>query len=142
MKLIFKYMFLFLAGGVIYYFLEILFRGRSHTAMIAVGGTCFILCGLLNEVMGWKTPLALQMLICTALITVVEFISGIVLNIWLKLDIWDYSNLPFNILGQICIPFCILWYFLSAVAIILDDYLRFWLFGEEKPRYILFGRSK
>lgn len=142
MKLIFKYMFLFLAGGVIYYFLEILFRGRSHTAMIAVGGTCFILCGLLNEVMDWKTPLALQMLICTALITVVEFISGIVLNIWLKLDIWDYSNLPFNILGQICIPFCILWYFLSAVAIIWDDYLRFWLFGEEKPHYILFGRSK
>ena len=65
MKLMFKCMFLFLAGGVIYYFLEILFRGRSHTAMIAVGGTCFILCGLLNEVMDWKTPLALQMLICT-----------------------------------------------------------------------------
>lgn len=142
MKIFSKYLFLFLTGGVIYYFLEILFRGRSHIAMIAVGGICFVLCGLLNEAMSWRTPLALQMLICTALITVVEFISGIILNIWLNLGIWDYSDLPLNILGQICIPFCILWYFLSAAAIIFDDYLRYWLFNEEKPRYVLFGRSK
>lgn len=97
---------------------------------------CFILCGLLNEVMSWDTKMWTQMLICTVLITVVEFLSGIILNIWLGLGIWDYSNMPLNILGQICVPFSLLWYFLSAAAIILDDYLRYWFFGEEKPHYI------
>lgn len=142
MKIFLKYLFLFFTGGCIYYCLEILFRGRSHVAMIAVGGLCFLLCGLLNEVISWKTPLVKQMLMCTMLITLVEFISGVILNLWLNLGIWDYSDMPLNIWGQICIPFCILWYFLSAVAIILDDYLRYWLFNEEKPHYIVFGRSK
>lgn len=79
----------------------------------------------------WK-----QMLICSIIITAVEFTSGLILNVWLGLGIWDYSNMPFNILGQICLPFTLLWYVLSAPAIILDDYLRYWIFGEEKPHYI------
>ena len=75
------------------------------------------------------------MFICACIITGVEFLAGCILNLWLKLGVWDYSNLPFNILGQICIPFTLLWYIISPVAIILDDYLRYWFFGEEKPRY-------
>lgn len=49
--------------------------------------------------------------------------------------IWDYSNMPFNIIGQICLPFTVAWYILSLLAIVLDDHLRYWIFGEEKPRY-------
>lgn len=136
MKQTIKYLFLFLIGGGIYYWLEMIARGRSHIAMIVVGGICFVLCGTLNEVMKWDTKIWIQMFICTMLITIVELISGIVLNIWLGLGIWDYSNMPLNILGQICVPFSLLWYFLSAAAIILDDYLRYWFLGEEKPHYI------
>ncbi len=133
----FKNLFLCLVGGLIYYGIEILYRGHSHPAMILVGGICFILCGCLNEVIPWEMPLPLQMAICSVLITGVEFFSGIVLNIWLGLAIWDYSRLPFNILGQICLPFMVVWFFLSAVAIVLDDYLRYWLFGEDKPHYCI-----
>lgn len=68
---------------------------------------------------------------------VVEFITGLVVNIWLGLGVWDYSNMPFNLLGQICLPFAFAWVALSAIAIVLDDYLRYWIFGEEKPRYKL-----
>lgn len=141
MKLIMKYMFLLFAGGGVYYLLEILTRGRSHPAMILVGGLCFLVCGLLNEIMDWQTPLPKQMLFCAVLITAIEFAAGLVLNIWLDLDIWDYSGMPLNVWGQICVPFMILWYFLSAVGIILDDYLRYWFFGEEKPRYLLWRRK-
>lgn len=55
---------------------------------------------------------------------------------WLGLGIWDYSNMPFNILGQICLPFSLLWVVLSACAIVIDDYERYWFFGEEKPYYL------
>ncbi len=82
-------------------------------------------------------PLVEQMFIAATLVTCVEYISGVILNIWLNLGIWDYSNMPLNLLGQICLPFSLAWIALSVVGIFLDDYLRWKLFGEERPRYTL-----
>ena len=78
----------------------------------------------------WK-----QMLIGACIVTFMEFISGYIINIKLGWQVWDYSNLPFNIMGQICLPFSIIWFFISLVAIVVDDYLRYWLFKEERPHY-------
>lgn len=80
----------------------------------------------------------IQCLIGGCLITFYEFITGVILNVCLHMGIWDYSHMPFNILGQICLPFTLIWCVLSLIGIILDDYLRYWWFGEEKPRYKLF----
>lgn len=33
------------------------------------------------------------------------------------------------------VPFYFAWVGLSVVAIVFDDYLRYWFFGEEKPHY-------
>lgn len=132
---IFKSIFLFVFGGGIYCLIEMLFRGHTHFTMIFVGGVCFLMCGMLNEVIPWEMPLPEQMIICAVNITAVEFIAGMILNVWLNLNVWDYSNMPLNIMGQICLPFSVAWFFLSAVGIIMDDYLRYWIFGEEKPHY-------
>lgn len=126
---------LFAIGGFIYYMIEIVWRGHSALPMVLVGGLCFLFCGSINEFMGWDMLIWKQMLACAAGITAIEFLSGYILNIILGLGIWDYSGVSFNILGQICLPFTIAWYILSLPAIVLDDYLRFWIFGEEKPRY-------
>ena len=75
------------------------------------------------------------MLIGACIVTFMEFISGYIINIKLGWQVWDYSNLPFNIMGQICLPFSIIWFFISLVAIVVDDYLRYWLFKEERPHY-------
>ena len=99
---------------------------------------CFICLGLINEILSWETPLALQMLIGSTIITILEFITGCIVNIWLGWNVWDYSNLPLNLLGQICLPFSILWYFISAIGIVIDDYIRYIYFDEERPRYKLF----
>ena len=56
----------------------------------------------------------------------------------LHLNVWDYSNMPLNVLGQICLPFSLLWVIIAIGAIILDDYIRYCFFDEEKPRYKLF----
>lgn len=137
-NIILKYIYLFIIGGLIYITLEVIFRGYTHWTMGIVGGICFILLGLINEILPWDLPLTIQMLIGSIIITSVEFISGCILNIWLKMNVWDYSNLPFNIIGQICLPFSVLWYFVSAIGIIVDDYIRYIYFGEEKPKYKLF----
>lgn len=136
-KTIFKYLILGNVGGVVYIFIELLYRGYSHWTMYIVSAISFILIGLINEYISWDMKLWKQMLIGACIVTIMEFISGYIINIKLGWNVWDYSNLPLNIMGQICLPFSIIWFFISFVAIITDDYLRYWLFKEEKPHYKL-----
>lgn len=137
MKLL-KRLILFGLGGITYFMIEVLWRGYSHVSMFLLGGICFVLIGLINEYFDWDMPLWKQMLISTILITMLEFLFGVTLNIKLGLGIWNYSNLRFNILGQVSLGYSILWFFLSLPAIFLDDWLRWKLFEEEKPGYKLF----
>lgn len=122
-------------GGITYVIIELIWRGHSHISMFILGGICFVVIGLINEVFPWDFGLLWQSLIGSVIITACEFITGVIVNIWLGLGVWDYSTLPFNILGQICLPFSLLWIIISYLAIILDDYLRYWIFNEEKPHY-------
>ena len=135
MRTILKHIFLFLVGGTLYYFIEILFRGFSHPSMFICGGICFLFVGLLNEFKAFKIPLVWQMLIASIIITSIEFITGLIVNVWLGLNVWDYSSRPFNVLGQICLLYTVLWFFLSLAAIVLDDYLRYKFFGEDMMKY-------
>ena len=128
---------LFLIGGFLYYFIEIIWRGCSHISMFIVGGIAFVLVGSINKWFSWKMPIWEQCLMATGIIVILEFLSGYIVNIWLGLGIWDYSHLPYNLLGQIQLYYVILWYVLSGVAILLDDYIRWKSFKEEKPRYKL-----
>lgn len=136
MKYFAKYLILLFIGGSAYYGIEILARGFSHWTMFLVGGTCFILIGIINEITP-KMPLIRQMLLSAIIITLIEFVSGCILNLRLGLNIWDYSENFGNILGQICPRHTIYWFLLSSVGIVVDDYIRYFLFGEEKPKYTI-----
>lgn len=130
-----KYLILFGSGGVVYSLIEILFRGRTHWSMFILGGLSLILIGLLNETFPWEMPLVVQMLLGGLMITCLELLTGYIVNIKLGWNIWDYSNTPFNFKGQICACFSLLWCLLSVIGIVLDDWLRYWLFHEEFPTY-------
>ena len=133
-----KYTLLFLIGGFIYGGLEILSRGFSHISMFVAGGICFILIGLLNEVYSWEFSLVGQMVISAGIITVVEFLTGMIVNVWLQLGVWDYSDQPYNLMGQICLLYTNIWFIISLFGILMDDYLRYFLLKEEKPHYKIF----
>lgn len=123
MKSLFKYLSLLITGGSIYIIVEIIARGFSHWTMFVVGGICFILVGLINEI----TPnmkMIFQMLISALIITCIEFASGCILNLLLGLNIWDYTLEPFNLMGQISLKHSIYWFLLSYPAIKLDDFMR------------------
>lgn len=133
---------LFLIGGSLYILIETIWRAvtsgkTTHWSMFIVGGISFVLVGMINEYIPWDTKMLIQSFAGMVVILTVEFASGYILNIWLGLGIWDYSQLPGNICGQICPQFALAWYVLAGCAIVLDDYLRYWLFGEEKPHYAL-----
>ena len=129
-----KPLILFLIGGLAYILMELMWRGYTHWTMFFVGGLAFVLIGAINEVIPWNMPLWMQSIIGALIITSIEFVSGCIINLWLGWNVWDYSNLPFNVFGQICLPFSVIWIFVATIGIILDDYLRYWLFGEEKPQ--------
>nr|DAV58083.1 MAG TPA: Putative ABC-transporter type IV [Caudoviricetes sp.] len=134
-KSLIKYAVLFFFGGLVYYLIEILWRGYSHWTMIILGGLCFVVVGLINNILPWNMVIELQALIGAVLITSLEFVVGLIVNVNLGWDIWDYSNVPFNFLGQICLPFSLLWYVLSIIVIFTDDYIRYIFFNEKKPVY-------
>lgn len=132
---------LFLIGAAAYAGIEVLWRGHTHWTMAVLGGILFLLLGGINEVLPWKMPLALQCCIGAVMVTAAEFLAGLILNVWLGMNIWDYSDVPGNILGQICPQFIGAWLGLSLVAILLDDWLRHWFWGEARPHYRIFKTS-
>lgn len=136
-KLLTKYLFLFDVGGLLYVMIELIWRGNSHWTMFILGGLCFIYLGLINEVLPWEMLLWKQILIGAAGITILEFVTGCIVNLWLGWNVWDYSNLLGNFLGQICPQYVLLWLPVALVGIILDDWIRYRKFGEERPHYKL-----
>lgn len=138
-KLHSKHLVLWMIGGVLYIALEIIWRGYSHWTMFVLGGLCFICLGLINEILPWDMPLWQQILMGACLITTLEFTIGCIVNLWLGWGVWDYSGMPGNVLGQICPQYCLLWTPVSLAGIVLDDWLRYWWWEEEKPHYKLFG---
>lgn len=133
----FKYLFLFLIGGFSYFYIEIIYRGFSHFSMIICGGLALIFCGLLNQATHFHMSLITQMILSSLIITSLEFITGYIVNIRLGWNVWDYSYMPYNFLGQICLAFSLIWLVLSIVCIFLDDLIRWQIFDEEKPKYRL-----
>ncbi|MDD3164612.1 MAG: hypothetical protein PHS97_02010 [Oscillospiraceae bacterium] len=122
-------------GGTVYILLEILWRRWTHPSMFLVGGVCFILIGVMAErTRRIGMPLLLQAFAGAALVTAVELAAGLVLNRWAGLGVWDYSGLPANFLGQICLGYFLLWIPLSGAAILADDALRHLLFHEPMAR--------
>lgn len=130
-------LFLFYFYGATYVTIEVFFREHSHWTMFLLGAICGILIGKLNERVSWNVPIWLQMIAGGCIVTALEFVWGYVLNIVLQLNLWDYSNMWGNFMGQICPLFSLAWCLISGVAIVLDDYLKYWFFDEEKPKYKL-----
>ena len=97
-----KYPLLFFAGGLGYIGLELLWRGWTHRAMFFTGGVCFLLLGQLKEQPPWVKAVA-----GAGIITAVELAAGLLIN--RHYAVWDYRNVPLNFLGQICLPYSLLW---------------------------------
>lgn len=134
---LYKYLFLFIAGGFTYFYMEIAFRGYSHYSMIICAGLAFIICGSLKELFKKRISFVSQMIFSCLVITLLEFITGYIVNIRLGMNVWDYSGLPYNLMGQICLFYSLLWLSLSIICILIYDAICWFIFDEEKPHYHL-----
>ncbi|MCI8609764.1 MAG: hypothetical protein HFE73_08985 [Firmicutes bacterium] len=104
----------FILGGVSYGMLEILFRGYTHWTMVLTGGACML---TLYTLEGWllSMPLLLGAAAGALIITSYEFAVGYIVNVRLGWQVWDYSGLAGNIMGQVCPIFTFAWFCISLL---------------------------
>lgn len=124
---------IFYIGGMFYCTVELLWRQWTHGSMFLLGGLCFYLVGGLDK--RFRMPVLAQMLLGALIVTFFEFWTGILVNRVMHLNVWDYSHVPMNFMGQICVPFTLLWFPLSGIGIFCEDYLRHALFHEPLPAF-------
>ena len=104
---------LFYMGGSAYMTLEFLWRGKSHYSMFLLGGVCFLIIGRLGQ----KLPLAVRLILNSGVITALELVTGLIVN--RNYSVWDYRTAPFNFLGQIWLPFSLLWIPVSLLGLLI-----------------------
>ena len=109
---------------------------------VLLGGIVFLFCGIQGRAVKWQDPLMVQLVRCGIFITATEFITGIIVNRWMGWAVWDYSNLPLNVLGQISLPFVLVFMGLCVIGIPLSGYLMYWLTGELRPPRMYIFRSQ
>ncbi len=112
----------FTIGGVGYGIIELMWRGRTHWSMIIAGGLCFIIFSRVAEKYK-EWPLLYKAILCALGVTAVELVFGVVFNIIFKMDVWDYSRVPFNFLGQICLLYTVIWGLFALLFVPLADVL-------------------
>lgn len=110
-KIIFDFT-IFLFGGLCYGLLEVIWRHYTHWSMIITGGVCFF---LMYRVYSSHPNMnyLYRAIVGSLIITSVELVCGCIVNLWLKLNVWDYSRFQFNLFGQICLLYSVLWGLLS-----------------------------
>ena len=113
----------FLLGGVGYGLIELMWRGRTHISMVLTGGACLVAICAVNEKMRGKN-IFLRAAVCAAAITAAEFAVGMVVNQYLSLGVWDYGDMPGNILGQICPLYSFLWFLLCVPICFFVEQMR------------------
>ncbi len=108
----------FLAGSLLYPLIEILYRGYTHISMSILGGICLCAIYLVDLALG-EGKILFKAFICSIIITQLEFICGVIVNLGMGLSVWDYSHLPLNLAGQICPLFSFFWLLLSLPYFLL-----------------------
>ena len=124
-----------LCGGLLYGLLEIIWRGYTHWTMILLAVALCVPLDLANERFPWELSHLTQAVLGGLVVTAGELLAGLVLNVWLGLGIWDYSNQWGNLWGQICPLYAGLWCLLAGPVIVAFDWLDYWLCGGERPKY-------
>ena len=121
-----EYSMVYTMGSLGYSIIEIIWRGFTHWSMAITGGICFLCLYLLNiRFVHWK--LWKKCLLGCSIITGIEFIVGYIVNRIMQLNVWDYSQRLFNVLGQICPLYTLLWFLLCIPVFSLCNYLNRYL---------------
>lgn len=136
MKIIIKNILLFLVGYCAYIAIEVTFRGVSYLLMGICAGLSVIIIDKINDCISWDIDIILQGVIGSIVITIFELIIGeISLRTELLPIMCNYSNVPLNFDGIICLPFSIIWIGLSIMGILVADAINYYMLNIQPCLY-------
>lgn len=131
MNVVYKNIVLFIIGYCFYIAIEVTYKGYSHVMMGICGGLAIMLIDKINDYISWDMDILIQGSIGSAMITAFELVIGeLSLHTNYLPAMWDYSNVPFNFDGVICLPFSLIWVLLSIVAILIADSINYYVFNQ------------
>lgn len=143
-KIIIKYLILFSIGFIAFTLIEQFYRQYTFFWSGVLGGLSIIVLDKFNNEISWELDLFWQALMGGAVITTMELITGLIAKYTNILPVmWDYSRVPFNFKGIICLRFSIYWILLGSMAIFIADTFNYYLLDDKVvPHYTLFGKFK
>ena len=118
---------IFALGAIGYGAVEVLYRGYTHWTMPLVGGLCFL--GIYLITVRSRDKIWKKLIMCGAVITTVEFGAGILINYYLGWDVWNYSSMYANLMGQICLLFSLYWIIISIPCMAFCNLIKRFLFA-------------
>lgn len=131
---------LFITGFCLYITIEVCYRGYSYPLMGVCGGIILLILDRINDKISWDMDILLQGCIGSLVTTLFEFVIGSICLIFDFNLMWDYSNLPLNFAGIICVPFSLVWIGISIIGIFIADAINYYVFDIfPVPYYKLFG---
>ena len=71
-----------------------------------------------------RHTLLLQALSGAFIITALEMVVGVLDNLVLQWHVWSYREMPWNVYGQICLPFSVLWFLVCIPALGICEVVR------------------
>lgn len=130
MKYVIAYSLIFVLGGTLGYFLELVFRRIVHKKWVNPGfltGPClplygvgvlslYLICSLdygFIESSVWRAVFVIISITCA--MTLLEYITGLIFIKGMNVKLWDYSDRKFNIQGIICPTFTFFWGIIATV---------------------------
>ncbi len=120
MKNYFKF---FCLGAVLYPLIEIVWRGHTHWTMSLLGGIIMMSFYMLNKYLQ-EANILIKAILGMFVITLLEFLTGLIVNVRHEMHVWSYDSVPYNILGQICPIYTFYWLILSIFAFLILERLQ------------------
>ena len=125
---VFEYIFIFLLFSVVGWLLELFYRTLTTKRFVNPGfmsgcvvplygfGACIlnIICNLFIKI-DFNYNVIIIFILSVILLSILELISGILLEKIFHLRLWDYSDRKYNYKGFICLEFSIIWGFLALI---------------------------
>lgn len=82
-------------------------RGFLHGPLCPIYGACIL--SIIILLSNFKGNLLELLIIATLFTSLIEYLTGFLLEKFFKTKYWDYTEDPFNLNGRICLHFSIMW---------------------------------
>jgi uncharacterized membrane protein len=106
------------------------------------GGLIMLYLDNINEQISWDIDIFLYGILGSVVATLFELIIGESLKLLQLNAMWDYSDMPLNFDGIICLPFSLIWIVLSIVGVFIADAINYYVFEKlPVPYYKMFGKT-